>query len=79
MAFIDGIALRPRIHSREINRVDGHGNHTGIAHALRKVRPCLAGIPGLIDIVVRRDVDDIGILRMELNENDRVAAIAAEE
>lgn len=33
----------------------------------------------LVDIVVRRHVDDVGILGMELDEDDRIAAVATNE
>ena len=39
----------------------------------------LAAVARLIDIVVRGDVDDVRILRMQLNDDDGVAAIAADE
>lgn len=34
---------------------------------------------GLIDVVVRGHIDDIGILGMELDDDDRITATAPEE
>jgi hypothetical protein len=50
-----------------------------MAHPFRQVRPGLAPIARLIDVVVCRDVDDVRILRIELDDNDGIAAIAAKE
>src|SRR4029079_10431465 len=46
---------------------------------MRQIRPGLAPIARLIDIVVRRDVDDVRILRVELDNNNGIAATAARE
>jgi hypothetical protein len=50
-----------------------------MAHTLGKIRPYLAAVTGLVDVVVRRHVDDIGIPGMELDDDDRIAAIAPEK
>jgi hypothetical protein len=44
-----------------------------------QIRPGLAPITRLIDVVVRRNVDDVRILRMKLDHDDGIAAIAAKE
>lgn len=49
-----------------------------MTHPLRKISPGLPAVTGLINIVVRRDIDDFGIRWMELNEDDRITPIAAD-
>ena len=44
---------------------------------MREIRPSLTTVTSLIDIIVGCDVDDIGVLRMKLDENDGIATIAA--
>jgi hypothetical protein len=46
---------------------------------MRQIRPGLAPIASLKDVVGRRDVDDVRILRMKLDDDNRIAAIAAKE
>src|SRR5688572_4972776 len=75
----DSITLRTRIHRGRVGRIDCHRNHARMAHPMRQIRPGLAPIARLVDVVVRRDVDDVGILRIELYNNNGIAAIAARE
>ena len=77
MALVDSVALRPSVNRRRIRRVNRHGDDAGMTHPLREIRPDLAAVAGLIDLIISRNVDDVGVLRMELNENDGIATIAA--
>ena len=50
-----------------------------MTHPLGEIRPLLAAITGLIDVVIRRDIHDIRIARMELDDDDRIASIATRQ
>ena len=77
MALIDSVPFRSRIDCRRIGGIDGHGDDAGITHPLRKVGPAPSSVTSLINVVIGRDIDDIGVLWMELDEDDRIATIAA--
>lgn len=79
MALIDSVSFRSCIDSRRIGGIDGHGDDAGMTHPLRKISPGPSSVPSLINVIIGRDIDDIGILRVELDEDDRVATIAAYE
>jgi len=50
-----------------------------MTHPPRKIGPGPSSVTSLIDVIIGRDIDDIGILRVKLDKDDRVATIAAYE
>lgn len=77
MTLIDSVPFRSCIDGRRIGGIDGHGDNAAMTHPLRKVGPGLPSVTSLINVIIGRDIDDIRILGMELDEDDRVTTIAA--
>ena len=44
---------------------------------MREIRPSLTTVTSLIDVIIGRDINDVRVLWMELDENDGIATITA--
>ena len=69
-ALVDGIAHCARVDRGREFRVDRQGRHAAGRERL-KLFPGRAAVAGLVHGFVRRDIDDVGVRRMERDRDHR--------